>query len=537
MAIAADLIRGESFAKSSRAPEASLTRERVVLVTLCLVAALTPLVFAARLFEPYIAPKEILVQAGTATAALLWLFTLRANGWILSRTRMWVPLLALASIAALSTIWSVNPGVSLERAQYLSTYILLFAVALSVLKQPDARVTLTAALTLAGAIVALYVLMQYTFGDPIFGAGELTGKWRTFGTLGNPNWTGEFLAVAALVSLCRYVHLRTQASSDSAKNLTLAALILIVLALASTLARGAWVSFLIGAAALVLVSRGVASFRLRSFFVPVAVTMAGIAVVIVLPLFTNVAAVDHLLNLKSVNGRLWISAVTWKMIRDAPLTGHGLGTFGQLFPNYQAEALSQPWAERFIPNASFTSYAHNDYLQLWAELGIFGLLAFGVLIWMVLRRGRALARDPIVLGCWAAVISILVNAAVGFPLHLPTTLMLFVVLIAAVEAAVPAGVAEIRVKRIPGRVAVVLVILVLSLFAYRSSYNRYVSDSALWQASVALDDGRWTEAEREIRTAIGHSATRPEAYAMVGSRRRHNKRWWPKRYNVQRTGN
>jgi O-antigen ligase len=70
-------------------------------------------------------------------------------------------------------------------------------------------------------------------------------------------------------------------------------------------------------------------------------------------------AVDHLLNLKSVNGRLWISAVTWKMIQDAPLTGHGLGTFGQLFPELQAEAFSHPWADGFIPNASFTSYAHN----------------------------------------------------------------------------------------------------------------------------------------------------------------------------------
>jgi hypothetical protein len=48
-------------------------------MALCLLVALTPLAFAARLFEPYIAAKEILIQAGTATAALIWFLTARAN--------------------------------------------------------------------------------------------------------------------------------------------------------------------------------------------------------------------------------------------------------------------------------------------------------------------------------------------------------------------------------------------------------------------------------------------------------------------------
>ena len=58
-----------SFGGSALAARSSSTIAGTVPMTLCLLAALTPLIFAARLFDPFIAPKEILVHAGTATAA------------------------------------------------------------------------------------------------------------------------------------------------------------------------------------------------------------------------------------------------------------------------------------------------------------------------------------------------------------------------------------------------------------------------------------------------------------------------------------
>ena len=508
--------------ESSRvASEASVTNEGVVVMTLCLIVALTPLIFAARLFEPYIAPKEILVQAATATAAILWLLSLRVNAGTLPITPMWVPVLALALIGAGSVVWSSHPAVSLERGQYFATYILLFAMALSVMRHAEARSALATALTLSGAIVSVYVLLQYTLGDPIFGASDLSGKWRTFGTLGNPNWTGEFLAVTALVSLGQLISIRSSSRSSPTSNrishhVRLAALILMILALAATLARGAWLAFIIGAIAFVVVRRfSEAPPKLKSIALGVSATTVAAVAVVVIPLLTSPASVDHLLNLKSVKGRIWMSAVTWKMIEGAPLIGHGLGTFGLLFPNYQAEAFSQPWAEPYISNASFTSYAHNDYLQLWAELGLIGLLAFGALVWIVLKRGKALAGDPIALGCWAGVISLLINAAVAFPFHLPTTLMLFVVLIAAVEAAVPRRKSDLPITNIVPRVAVVVVTLGICFSAYWFSYHRYVSDSALWRAEAALANERWREAETEIRTAILYAPARSEPRIML----------------------
>ena len=517
-----DLTRGEPHLGSARvASQSSSPREALAPMALCLLVALTPLAFAARLFEPYIATKEILIQAGTATALLLWLLTARAKSWTLALTPAWIPLLVLVLIGAASMLWSSSPSASLEEGQRLLTYLLLFALALHAMRQAESRSMLATALVLAGAIEAVYVLLQYSFGDPIFLTGQLPGKWQTFGTLGNPNWTGEFLAVAALVCLGRLIDLRkaaaTQAARSWSRQLTLVALILMLLALAATLARGAWLAFIIGAAAFLIARRRHrnAQLRLKSSILPLAITGAAGVVIILLPLLSNQAAINHLLNLKSARGRIWMWAVTWTMIRDAPWGGHGLGTFGLQFPLYQARAFSQAWSAPFIANASFTSYPHNDYLQLWAELGLFGLLAFGALIWIVLKRGRVLAGDPVALGCWAAVISLLINAAVAFPLHLPTTLMLFVVLVAVVEGAVSKKTVGLS-KSALARIAIVLLILIFCFLAYRSSYHRLASEAALWRAQAALDSQRWDEAETAISTAIQHAPTRLDGRAMLG---------------------
>ncbi|MBI3950269.1 MAG: O-antigen ligase family protein [Acidobacteria bacterium] len=511
-------------------------------MALCVLVALVPLAFAAPLFEPYLTIKQILVQTGAATVALLWLITARAGPLTLVLTPIWIPLVGLSLAGGLSVLWSSHPSASLEEGQRLFFGFLLFAVTLHQMKRSQTRTMLATALVLAGTIEAVYVLLQYSLGDPIFVTDSLPGKWRTFGTLGNPNWTGEFLAVVALISLGRLVDLgpnepplfdikrgvsksSSGGKSQSAQRWMLLALILILLALAATLARGTWLAFLVGAGAFTLVRRAHRGSRVasvpatwsRRWIWPLAVTAGiGAAALIVLPLLGNQEAINHLLNLKSVRGRVWMWAVTWTMIKDAPWGGHGLGTFGLHFPLYQAKVFSQEWAAPFVSNASFTSYAHNDYLQLWAEVGLLGLLAFGMLVWMVVKRGRALANDPVALGCWAALISLLVNAAVAFPLHLPTTLMLFAVLLGAVEGVGCKKTMALSLSAPPARIAILLLAVTLCFTAYRSSYHRVAADTALFRASAALGSHHWNEAEKAMRAAIHHAPARLDGYAILG---------------------
>lgn len=487
----------------------------VAQMLLCLLVALTPLVFAAHLFEPYTGAKEILIQVGTAALALVWLFNARSKSLLL--TPVWIPLVALVAFGMALAAWSSHPAVTLEESFRLLPYLLLFGLALNLMQASEARLTLANALILAGSIEAVYVLLQYLFGDPLFPTDGLIGKWQTFGTLGNPNWAGEFLAVAALVTLGRLVALRQVRDSQPwLTRGTICAFVLILSALAATLARGAWLAFLVAVAAFFIIRRRGNSERFGSKKL-VGAAIAGIAAVIILawPLFTRQDALNHLLNVESIRGRVWMWWVTATMIKDAPLFGQGLGTFGLQFPPYQARAFAEPDAESFVTNASFTSFAHNDYLQIWAELGLFGLLALAAFVWLILKRGRALGSDPVALGCWAALISIFVNSLFAFPLHLPTTLMLLVVLAGAVEASVCKNVAAFP-KPYVARYALIVPILIVCFLAFSYGYHRFSAESALLRSLAALQTGDWTEADTSARTAIRHAPTRDEGYAALG---------------------
>ena len=73
---------------------------------------------------------------------------------------------------------------------------------------------------------------------------------------------------------------------------------------------------------------------------------------------------------------------TIHMFRNKPVLGWGLGTFPVVYPQFRS----------FYTNF-FVNEAHNDYLQLLAEMG---LLGFGTMVWFLIvlyRNGNAQDRN------------------------------------------------------------------------------------------------------------------------------------------------
>lgn len=127
-----------------------------------------------------------------------------------------------------------------------------------------------------------------------------------------------------------------------------------------------------------------------------------------------------------------IWGATWRMIKDHPLMGVGIGGYWTAIPLYH------PASGKMTPQQ-----AHNDYLELLASGGLIGVLLAGWFILLLLRGARSNLRsvDPFRrAACFGAVtglFGISVHSLFDFGLHIPVNavicLTLAVILLAQVR--------------------------------------------------------------------------------------------------------
>jgi O-antigen ligase len=129
----------------------------------------------------------------------------------------------------------------------------------------------------------------------------------------------------------------------------------------------------------------------------------------------------------SVRGAIWQD--TWRMIRENPFTGVGLGAYETAYPIYAWDR-GMGW---------ITAEAHNDYLQILADAGVIGgalALWFLVAVLRATIRGARL-RDPLLsglaLGSGAGVFGLLIHSLFDFGLQSPSHAVLFLSLSAVVS--------------------------------------------------------------------------------------------------------
>lgn len=134
--------------------------------------------------------------------------------------------------------------------------------------------------------------------------------------------------------------------------------------------------------------------------------------------------------LESINSRIEFTFNTLLLWISAPVFGHGLGSFGFLYPIVQGgaqEILGIPTAMR---PGWFAGAAHNEYVQILMELGVAGLALLGWFLWCCVRMGRW-GPERLCL-CVLAVIG-----AIGFPWQLPATMALAAICLGREAGAVP----------------------------------------------------------------------------------------------------
>ena len=122
----------------------------------------------------------------------------------------------------------------------------------------------------------------------------------------------------------------------------------------------------------------------------------------------------------TAEGRLLLWGETLDLIAAYPLFGCGLGAYESAFLKYK---VSHPLLT--------ADYAHNDYLQLFAELGMIGFSIAAALMLAVLAKAvRAASRHSelnsrfLALACVGAMVAILIHSLVDFNLYIPANALL-----------------------------------------------------------------------------------------------------------------
>lgn len=129
--------------------------------------------------------------------------------------------------------------------------------------------------------------------------------------------------------------------------------------------------------------------------------------------------------------RLSMARDTWRIFRDHPVIGTGLGTLESVFPKYET-----------LYDGKIVNHAHNDYLEALAETGLLGGLCCACFLVMLYARGLSRifqGENSFASALQAAGLTacsgFLVHSLVDFNLHIPSNALLFLLmaLLATVE--------------------------------------------------------------------------------------------------------
>jgi hypothetical protein len=209
---------------------------------------------------------------------------------------------------------------------------------------------------------------------------------------------------------------------------------------------------------------------------------------------------------KAMAFRVDLARAGLEMAADAPVFGVGLGRFYDLSEQYAAAALARLNFSR--------ENAHNNFVQILAELGVPGLLAFLVLTGAALRQG-ALGEQPRplhVTALLAGICAYLLTALGGHPLIVPEAAYPF--WIALGTAAAPFG--TLRTVPVPWRIAaaVAAVLLVATIpwratHASRTANLEHVSTGfSMWQRTPDGVRYRWVGGRATFYVAADAKAVR-----------------------------
>jgi probable O-glycosylation ligase (exosortase A-associated) len=279
-------------------------------------------------------------------------------------------LLLLQVPVGLSVMTAVEPELSSGRYEaYIRMILVLLLIPLLIAKAEDCR-----RLLLVAAASLAFLALKFGAYGVIHGGVDLKAG---FGEMLADN---NFLALGLAMAIPLCWHCRAFTSSSLMRAAWIVVIGSAMAAIVMTGSRGGSMAMLAGLLFVFL--------RNRRNFVPLLLLAAFLAGAVYLVQDRYLSRMETLENVRteaSAESRLQHAAIALKMAKDYPLLGVGFGGF-----NYSA--LAPRYMDEF--NSKLADHvAHNSYLQMLVDSGIFAFLLYsGLLVYAIWWLGRSAAR-------------------------------------------------------------------------------------------------------------------------------------------------
>jgi O-antigen ligase len=260
------------------------------------------------------------------------------------------------SWAAVSQLWAENSNEALIATTRFALNAVLFLIIFTAVRTPNQAIGFVGAFVAGASLDAIYGVL--------FASSDPADASRLSSSITNPNELATILVMALVLSFGLAVALRDM---PLARIGALSAGALCGAGIFLTGSRGGLVALAVAAAAFLFFG---GRWRGRFLVVVAAMSIVGVAY---FSYFASPEIRSHVSSVGSGTGRLDLWTVGWRMVEQEPLHGIGAGNF----PISSVHYLLQPGAiERADYIIGSPKVAHNSYLELWAELGIVGLVLF-----------------------------------------------------------------------------------------------------------------------------------------------------------------
>ncbi|OGQ61252.1 MAG: hypothetical protein A3G92_07500 [Deltaproteobacteria bacterium RIFCSPLOWO2_12_FULL_38_8] len=255
----------------------------------------------------------------------------------------------------LSLLWSNYFPTNLQGLfKYMRNFFLIYLI-LDAFKTPREGKKLILFLLLGGLTTSFNGIFQYYYGVDLI-QGE-TFSDRILSSFNDPNTLAAYLALILPLSLLPF-------NNKNLKKNTLYLLVFCTLLFTFLLCFTRNIFYFLFLSIAFIFLYQVKHLSFYKIFLAMFLVMAFLA-------FIKPSAIRNLPT--SFAERFYLWKISFKMIQDKPLLGHGLNSYSKINMKYfPKDKKDMPYSAEYLHLA----YPHNGYLKIWIEAGLIGLFLY-----------------------------------------------------------------------------------------------------------------------------------------------------------------